>query len=57
LNKILHAYTIDPDRSQRPSIVDGYLLPFVHLYGEKSGKRWKASVDVFKWAEILHALH
>ena len=56
LNKILHAYTMNLDRSQGPSIYDGHLNPRVHLYGEKAGTRWKATLEIHAWAEMVHSI-
>jgi hypothetical protein len=52
-NKILHATTINPDRSKGPSIYDGHLNPTLYLYGSKSGAQWKATLDVYRWAERI----
>jgi hypothetical protein len=56
LNKILHAYTINLDRSQGPSIYDGHLNPRIHLYGDREGVQWKATLEVYRWAEMVHSI-
>lgn len=55
-NKILHAYTINLERSEGPSFTSGYLLPKVHLYGKLKNTEWKASIDIYAWAEAVHAI-
>jgi hypothetical protein len=55
-NKILHCATLNPDRSERPSIYSGHLNPFIHLYGEHREKEWKATLDVYRWAENIYAV-
>ena len=44
------------DRSEGPSIYSGHLEPFVHLYGEYQGKKWKAKVDIYRWCQAIHML-
>jgi hypothetical protein len=56
LHKILHARTINLDRSQGPSIYDGHLNPRVHLYGQKQTSNWKATLEIFDWAQMVHAV-
>lgn len=55
-NKILHCRTINFERSEAGSIYSGHLEPVFHLYGEFQSKKWKASIDVFRWCEVIHAL-
>jgi hypothetical protein len=55
-NKILHCHTMNFQRSEGPTLYSGHLEPFVHLYGEFRGKQWKATIDVFRWCEVVHAL-
>jgi hypothetical protein len=55
-HKILHCHTMNFQRSEGPSIHSGHLEPHVHLYGEYKGKNWKASIDVYRWCEVVHAL-
>ena len=55
-HKILHCHTMNFERSEGPSIYSGHLEPHVHLYGEYKGKNWKASLDVYRWSEVVHAL-
>ena len=55
-NKILHAYTLNLERAEGPSFTSGYLLPQVHLYGEFRGAEWKATINVYAWAEAVHAI-
>jgi len=55
-NKILHAYTINLDRSEGPSIFDGHLNPRVHLYGDKRAVQWKATLEIYPWAELVHVI-
>jgi hypothetical protein len=56
LNKIMHAHMMNFERSEGSSVYSGHLLPRVHLYGEKKGKEWKATIDIYTWAEVIHAL-
>lgn len=56
LNKILHAQTINLDRSEGPSIYHGHLNPRVFLYGDKSGALWKATLEIYSWAEKVHSI-
>jgi hypothetical protein len=55
-NKILHSEKLHLDRSEGGDLTRGYLLPRVHLYGMHHGRRWKASIDIFRWAEAVHVL-
>jgi hypothetical protein len=55
-NKILHCHTMNFQRSEGPTLYSGHLEPFVHLYGEFREKQWKATVDIFRWCEVVHAL-
>jgi len=55
-NKILHSDKLNLDRSEGGNLTRGYLLPRVHLYGMHRGRRWKASIDIFRWAESIHVL-
>lgn len=55
-NKILHSEKLHLDRSEGSDLTSGYLLPRVHLYGMHHGRRWKASIDIFRWAEAVHVL-
>ncbi len=55
-NKVLHCHTINFERSEGSSIYSGHLEPHVHLYGEYQGKEWKASVDIFRWCEVVYSL-
>jgi hypothetical protein len=55
-NKILHAHTLNLERSEGPSPTSGHLLPRVHLYGEHHGKQWKATLEIYAWAEVVHAI-
>jgi hypothetical protein len=54
LNKILHAYTMNPDRSDPTTIYSGYLNPCMHLYGRYRDKEWKATIEIYRFAEIAH---
>ena len=63
LNKILHAYAINLEYGKaprvatprsNPHVVFGRLNPLVHLYGEHRGKHWKATLDIYRWAEVMH---
>lgn len=54
-NKVLHARTITLERSE-PRPVGGHLEPCVHLYGAFNGKEWKATLDIYRWAEAVHML-
>lgn len=55
-HKILHCHTMNFERSAGPSIYSGHLEPHVHLYGEYNGKDWKASLDIYRWCQVVHAL-
>jgi|GEM_PF-6842136 len=55
-HKILHCHTMNFERSEGPSILSGQLEPRVHLYGMHNKLNWKASVDIYRWCEVLHAL-
>lgn len=55
-HKILHCHTMNFERSEGPSIFSGHLEPTVHLYGEFKGQKWKASIDIYRWCEVVHAL-
>ena len=55
-HKILHCHTMNFQRSEGPSIYSGHLEPHVHLHGEHRGTDWKASVDIYRWCEVVHAL-
>jgi len=55
-NKILHAHTLNLERSEGRSLTSGYLLPRVHLYGEHRGEQWKATIEIYEWAELVHAI-
>lgn len=55
-NKILHCNTMNFQRSEGPSVYSGHLEPQVHLYGEWNAKEWKASIDIYRWCEVMHAL-
>ena len=56
LHKILHASAMNLDRSEGPSIYDGHLNPRVHLYGEKQASNWKATLEIYDWAKMVHTL-
>jgi len=56
LHKIIHARTINFERSEGTSAYSGHLLPRVHLYGKKKAKEWKATIDIYTWAEVVHSL-
>lgn len=56
LNKILHAHTINLDRSEGPTVCDGHLIPRVFLYGEKRNVPWKATLEIYTWVERLFAI-
>ena len=53
-NKILHCTVLNLDRSEGPSIYDGHLNPFVHLYGEHQNAEWRATLDVYRWADVVY---
>ncbi len=55
-NKILHADTLNMERSKGPAFFDGHLEPRVHLYGRHGDAEWKATIDVYQWAEGAHML-
>ena len=55
-NKILHCHTMNFQRSDGTSVYSGYLEPYVHLYGERNAKEWKASIDIYRFCEVVHAL-
>ena len=56
-NKIVHATKVqhdevDPDPGHNPDQIGVYLLPFVHLYGEKNGRDWKAKLSIVEFAKF-----
>lgn len=55
-NKILHCRTMNFQRSEGPTLYSGHLEPFVHLYGDLRNTQWKATIDIFRWCEVVHAL-
>lgn len=55
-NKILHCHTMNFQRSEDSHIYAGYLEPTVHLYGHYQNAEWKASIDIYRWCEVVHAL-
>ena len=55
-NKILHAYSINFDVSDETSLYAGHINPTVYLYGEHNGKKWKAEVNIYSFAEVAHTL-
>lgn len=55
-NKILHAYSISYDVSDKTSLYAGHINPIIYLYGEYYGKKWKAEVDIYSFAEAAHTL-
>lgn len=56
LNKIIHATTINLERSDNLTFYSGHLVPRLHLYGAKGDKNWKAVLDVYRWAETIDAV-
>jgi hypothetical protein len=54
LNKIIHAQTANIERSIGETIVSGHLLPRIHLYGSWKERNWKASINIYNWAEVAH---
>lgn len=55
-NKIIHATGINFDLSKAHNIKTGYLNPFVYLYGELQGKKWKVKLDVYHFCENCHCI-
>jgi len=55
-HKIIHCHTLNFQRSEGPSIYSGHLEPFVHLYGELYKHEWKATIEIYPWCEVMHAL-
>jgi hypothetical protein len=48
-NKVIHATNIRFEVNQDADYKTWYLLPIIHLYGDKNGTGWKATVDVPKF--------
>lgn len=55
-NKIIHANTINLDRSDTMTLFSGHLNPQVHLYGEFQRKQWRATINIYPWCENIHIL-
>ncbi|MDP3937547.1 MAG: hypothetical protein Q8R92_05350 [Deltaproteobacteria bacterium] len=55
-SKILHADFINPDVTDAEKPNESPLNPVVHLYGELLGKKWKASLNVYEFAQCAHAV-
>jgi hypothetical protein len=55
-HKVLHCHTMNFQRSEGKSLYSGHLKPYIHLYGEYKRAEWKATVDVFRWCEVMHKL-
>jgi hypothetical protein len=55
-NKILHCHTMNLQKSEGLSIFSGHLEPFIHLYGKKRDQEWKATIEIYRWCEVMHAL-
>lgn len=45
-NKVIHAQRIHFDKSRNPTTEREFLNPTVYTYGRKSGKHWKATIDL-----------
>jgi len=48
-NKIIHAERVHFDGEIHSITKAQYLTPLIHLYGEKGGKEWKATLDVVEF--------
>jgi hypothetical protein len=53
-NKIIHALDVSFDFSEPESDDLGGLLPEVSLYGDKSGKPWKAILHIYRFIDGAH---
>jgi hypothetical protein len=56
-NKIIHATEIrhnvvDPDPGYNPDQIGVYLRPYLHLYGTKEGRNWKADLKIIEFAKF-----
>jgi hypothetical protein len=56
-NKIIHATKIgrnvvDPDPGRNPDQIGVYLRPYLHLYGTKDGRDWKADLKIIEFAKF-----
>jgi hypothetical protein len=50
-NKVIHAKLMNFDLEREDEWHARYLKPVVYLYGEQRGTKWKAELNVVKWAE------
>lgn len=55
-NKIIHANTLNLERSDATNLFSGHLEPRVHLYGTKAKRQWKATIEIFPWCEAVHVV-
>lgn len=55
-NKILHADFINPDVTDAADPENAALNPIVHLYGTLGKADWRASLNIFEFAQCAHAL-
>jgi len=55
-NKIIHAKQLhfDVEVVDRFEVSRNFLNPFVYLYGEKGGAKWKCYIEVLKYIEGGH---
>jgi hypothetical protein len=53
-NKIIHAHKVHFDKAINAKTNREYLIPFLYMYGEKSGNNWKATLDVVRFCEVAH---
>jgi len=52
-NKLIHCNTINYSyRGRQPLSVGNALIPRVHLYGQKHGAIWKATLDIVRFCEL-----
>ncbi len=50
-NKIIHARRVHFDGAAHAETGAEYLNPIVYLYGSKSGKEWKATLDIVEFCK------
>jgi hypothetical protein len=55
-NKIIHATkvrhnVVDPDPGYNPDQIGVYLRPFLHLYGTRDNRDWKADLSIIEFAK------
>jgi hypothetical protein len=53
-NKIIHANKVRFDIEEK--VEQPYLNPFIYLYGEQNGKKWKATIDIIAFVKEYFSL-